>query len=165
MNKQIASIVILGTGLLLVGIVFQLSKSKSVSTSEIVNQVPNQKNYMALPETKTSPGADLLEVNDQSNSKTISIKSATLENPGFVMLLKTDKDGSPTDAVGVSQAFTGTKNNIPIELTESSEPGDRLYAMLHTDANTNDKFEWPGPDLPINNEEGEAIMKLFTLIN
>lgn len=79
------------------------------------------------------------------------------------MLLKTDADGNPTDMVGVSEAFTGTQSDLSIELMELFQPGDVLFAMLHTDANSNGRFEWPGADEPINDTQGLAIMQEFTL--
>lgn len=104
-----------------------------------------------------------LVVSNQSNGTSITIDSVTLEQQGFVMLLKTNADGDPTEMVGVSDAFTGTKTQIPIELMESFKVGSKLYAMLHIDGNNNGKFEWPGPDEPLYDENEEAIMKEFTL--
>lgn len=147
---------LLGSSLILAG----CTSTAPVSTSSTpeATQAPT----MGMNSAPTA-GNNKLSVSNQKNGMLVTIESATLEKQGFVMLLKTDVDGNPTDMVGVSEAFTGTKSNTSIELMEAFKPGDKLFAMLHTDANTNGKFEWPGPDEPINDSEGLAIMQEFTL--
>lgn len=158
MLKSTLVTTVLGGSLVLAGCT--ATSSTSSAPSAPATTPPTQ---MGTSKQAPTTGNNALSVSNQKNGKSITIASATLEKQGFVMLLKTDTDGNPTDMVGVSESFTGTKSNVSIELMESFKPGDKLFAMLHTDANTNGKFEWPGPDEPINDAEGLAIMQEFTL--
>ena len=153
-------------GVVVVGMVFaaylvsqskknQQATSKSVSVTQNVMKNSN--------ESATVQDRGTLVVQDQPAGTQVTIKLATLDNPGFVMLLKADMDGNPTDMIGVSNVITGTKADITIPIMGNLKSGDTVFAMLHTDANKNSIFEWPGVDSPILDSNGETIMKSFLL--
>lgn len=95
---------------------------------------------------------------------TTTITKVMLTNPGFVTI-HVDENGKPGTVLGNSLLLPeGTYANVVISLSRPSTEGEPLYAMLHTD-NGNGIYEFPGPDAPLTDEQGNTVMMKYVVGN
>ncbi|WP_435076394.1 DUF7282 domain-containing protein [Halococcus sp. AFM35] len=83
--------------------------------------------------------------NDQNSSgESVLIKSATLPESGFVAIYDSTRSGNETNQViGASYPLSaGTSDNIRIQLDQPINSSKSLTAVVHTDSNGNDQFDF-----------------------
>lgn len=82
---------------------------------------------------------------DQNSSgESVLISSATLPEKGFVAIYDSTRSGNETNqVVGASYPLSaGTSDNIRIQLDEPVNGSTSLTAVVHTDSNGNDQFDF-----------------------
>jgi predicted lipoprotein with Yx(FWY)xxD motif len=89
-----------------------------------------------------------IEVVDQNiaNGK-VTIASVSSRGPGWVTILSQDADGKPAFEIGYTSVKSGISQNVVVNI-DATKATPILFAMLHTDAGTIGKYEYPGPDEP-----------------
>lgn len=111
-------------------------------------------NKSAVVATVNNP----LIVQTQKPGTVFIVSSVNLREKGFVVIRK-DEGGNPAKIIGISIPLpAGENKNISIYLSEETRDGQTVYAMVHTDSNNNGMFEFPGPDLPVNDASGNIIL-------
>lgn len=83
---------------------------------------------------------------DVANGKVI-IASVSSRGPGWIAIHTQDKDGKPGPEIGYTAVKPGISQNVVVTI-DRSKATPTLFAMLHTDAGTIGKYEYPGPDVP-----------------
>jgi hypothetical protein len=107
--------------------------------------------------TDNSTDSNRVVVLDQFPGNIVYISSVQLAKPGFVVI-KGDKSGIAGDVIGY-QYFDKGINPGKITLTKSTVDGGIYYAQLYVD-DGDKKFDLI-KDLPIKDQSGNDIMKLF----
>ena len=64
------------------------------------------------------------------------------------MVIHNQVNGNIGDPIGETQLNTGDNKNIVVKI-DPTKATPVLYAMLHVDAGTVGKYEFPGPDVPV----------------
>jgi PGF-CTERM protein len=96
-------------------------------------------------DTAAETGGPSITFNDQNSSgESVFIQSATLPESGFVAIYDSSRSGNETNQViGASYPLSaGTSDNIRIQLNESLNQTKSLTAVVHTDSNGNDAFDF-----------------------
>lgn len=86
---------------------------------------------------------------DQNSSgESVLISSATLPEKGFVAIYDSTRSGNETNqVVGASYPLSaGTSDNVRIQLDEPVNGSTSLTAVVHTDSNGNDQFDFVSSD-------------------
>lgn len=114
--------------------------------------------------TATSPFRaenNVIVVSEQpAEAPTVTASSIFLATPGFVVVHE-DASGTPGAILGVSSVLEiGESINVQIPLSRPLRDGERLYAMLHVDMDSNFVFDVT-VDAPIQSALGGPIMTVF----
>jgi len=105
-----------------------------------------------------------VSVPDQAGGTEIYIENVSLEAPGYVVVHRSE-DGKPGAVIGASELLPkGDTANLIISLDEEVVEGDILFAMLHSD-DGDGEFTFPGPDVPILDDEGNIVMVRFSILS
>ncbi len=114
-----------------------------------------------------APASDvtpMIAASDQPIKNTmVSVSKVVAAQDGWVVIHKNGPDGKllVSPIVGKTQVKAGESSNVMVELTESFQAGDQLYAMLHIDAGTAGTYEFPdGPDTPVQ-AGGNVVLAPF----
>jgi predicted lipoprotein with Yx(FWY)xxD motif len=83
---------------------------------------------------------------DISNGK-VTIASVSSRGPGWIAIHTQDADGNPGPEIGYTAVKPGVNQNVVVNI-DVSKATPVLFAMLHSDAGTIGKYEFPGPDAP-----------------
>lgn len=104
-----------------------------------------------------------IEVEDQAlgPDDTVVIAMVVMDQPGWVVI-HADDDGTPGPVIGFASVEAGTTTDVTVEI-DPDEATDTLHAMLHVDAGEEGVFEFPGPDVPATDAEGNVVMEAFEL--
>lgn len=111
--------------------------------------------------------APAIDVSAQKAGKTVTIKSATLKNGGF-LVIHAIKNGKPVvpASIGHARLKKGKNKNVVVKLTAKTKAGDKLLAMLHHDTGKKGVYEFgPGSvktDKPVI-VDGKPVVKPFAL--
>jgi len=91
---------------------------------------------------------------------TAAIDQVTTGQNGWVVLQRIDANGQPIpDAiVGVAPVQAGTTSNVQVPLSAALAPGDKVVVLLHADAGAAGRFEYPGPDTRLRNENSAPVL-------
>ncbi|MDR8391215.1 hypothetical protein NC796_08705 [Aliifodinibius sp. S!AR15-10] len=114
--------------------------------------------------------------NDQAADSDIAIAEANAMQRGFVVIHRNTQDGNGNDApdvsgiIGKTDVYTGTNGDLTINLDEgeSIESGEKLWAMLHIDSNSNGSYDFDAndenpDDPPVFDSNENIVMVQFTL--
>ena len=107
---------------------------------------------------------------DQSAAGPITVGEVVAEEDGFIVLHRTNEDGSPVvpASIGHAQVSAGTNTDVvvPLDAGETLAAGETLIAMLHVDTNGNGVYEFgPGStdvDTPAT-KDGSPVVTPFTV--
>ena len=112
-----------------------------------------------------------LTVNDQMlTNNNVTIASITMGQSGYVVVHADNGSGAPVVPDIISQPVyleKGTYENVvvPLKASANVDQGDSLWAMLHVDTGTEEKYEFDGQnglDLPIV-IDGNIVMQSFDI--
>ncbi len=87
------------------------------------------------------------DVDDQfvKDSKTVKLNDVIAQQDGWIVIHAGDKDGT---VLGQSPIKAGLNTDVSVALTDVSKVTDMMTAMIHIDAGTIGKYEFPGADTP-----------------
>jgi len=123
----------------------------------------------ANPQAQPAPTATVsgenpsVTVNDQQYDGTsVIVADAVSQGPGW-MVIHNQLNGSIGDPIGKTQLNSGDNKNIVVKI-DPSQATAVMYAMLHADAGSVGKYEFPGPDVPVM-VNGEMLSPAFKAAN
>lgn len=100
-------------------------------------------------------------VSDQAvKDDRITISEVVSDGPGWIVIHK-EQGGGPGPVVGYAAVTDGTNTDVVVKI-DSYTATPKLFAMLHTDAGTVGKYEFPGADVPVMTN-GEMVNPSFTV--
>jgi len=102
-------------------------------------------------EVKAINAAPSIAYNGTIDGNVVTIDSATIDAPGWLVIHADNGEGSFGAVLGQAQIGTGTTNNITITLAEDGMT-DTLYPMLHYDTGEAGEYEFgmvEGADGPV----------------
>jgi predicted lipoprotein with Yx(FWY)xxD motif len=106
---------------------------------------PQPQATAVVPVTGENPS---VSVNDQeSDGTSVIVADAFSQGPGW-MVIHSQVNGAVGPAIGETQLNTGDNKNIVVKI-DPAQASAVMYAMLHVDAGTVGKYEFPGPDVPV----------------
>lgn len=111
-----------------------------------------------------APLVSSLNVSPQpAGSSSVSIDSAVLAQSGFIVI-HADSSGKPGTVIGNTNLLeAGAYQDAPVTLTRRTRKGETLHAMLHTDADGDSVYKFPGPDEATTGPGGAAVTVPFTV--
>ena len=92
-------------------------------------------------------GADpSLNVIDQSGGTSVTITSANVSGPAWVVIHKDNGNNGPVvpGIIGKTRLYNGMNTNVQIQLSETVGAGTKLWAMLHYDTGVIGSYEFDG---------------------
>nr|WP_290669426.1 hypothetical protein [Ardenticatena sp.] len=91
-----------------------------------------------------------VEVSDQvTDGTTVIVDRVVSDGQGWIVIHQ-DADGKPGPIMGFAQVQDGENTSVAVTLTTPATDGQKLWAMLHTDAGEMGTWEFPdGPDAPV----------------
>jgi PGF-CTERM protein len=94
--------------------------------------------------TSGTSGPSVTFDDQNSSGESVLVSSATLPEKGFVAIYDSSRSGNETNQViGASYPLSaGTSDNIRIQLDEPVNGSKSLTAVVHTDSNGNDQFDF-----------------------
>ncbi len=108
----------------------------------------------AIPQAQPTPTAPVagenpsVTVNDQQYDGTsVIVADVFSQGPGW-MVIHAQSNDNVGDAIGETQLQPGDNQNVVVKI-DPSKATAVMYAMLHVDAGTVGKYEFPGPDVPV----------------
>lgn len=97
-------------------------------------------------------------VHNQKPGAIITVDYIKMDEKGFLVVREARGD-NPGRIIGVSNLLFPKENkNININLAEDMRDGQIIYVSAHIDGNADGVFEFPGPDITANNEQGNIIL-------
>jgi hypothetical protein len=102
-----------------------------------------------------------ISVSDQAiQNNTVTVQRVWSSGDGWVVI-HADNNGSPGAILGFTGVNSGPSDNVVVQL--EGQTGNRLWAMLHIDVGVDDVFEFPGPDEPVTQLDGQPVMAWFSV--
>ncbi|HMM28668.1 MAG TPA: hypothetical protein PKD46_10325 [Aggregatilineaceae bacterium] len=111
----------------------------------------------------TSALAPSITVNTQQVAEDSTLTVARVVSPvnGWVDI-HADSSGAPGAIIGYAQIAAGETLNVPVPV-DSNAVTATLYAMLHVDEGQIGVHEFPGPDAPMTDAQGNVVVVPFTI--
>lgn len=92
-----------------------------------------------------------VSVSDQEvKAGSVTIDSAFMLQPGWVVIHTTNAEGKPGPVIGHAALPAGPSQEVPVSI-EADQATPQLFAMLHVDVGTLGTYEFPGDDVPVMN--------------
>jgi hypothetical protein len=100
---------------------------------------------------------------DPANVVTIAQVNATAA--GYIVIHQADADGNLVvePAIGVAAVSLGGNTDVQVTLDRPVIDGETLFAMLHSEDNSNSTYDGPGVDAPVTDSNGDIITPGFTV--
>ncbi|WP_138431489.1 DUF7282 domain-containing protein [Fodinibius saliphilus] len=127
-------------------------------------------------EITVSGSTPKVATNDQDADNDILVAEADMMERGFVVIHRNTQDSNGNDApdvsgiIGKADIYTGTNGDVMIDLNdaESVASGEKLWAMLHIDSNSNGTYDFDANDSnpddpPVSDSNGDIVMVQFTV--
>lgn len=107
--------------------------------------------------------APMILIEDQPISQDGTVLVAQVVSPvnGWVDI-HADSSGAPGTIIGYAPIAAGETLNVPVPV-ESDQVTGTLWAMLHEDAGEPGVHEFPGPDAPVIDAQGNVIAMSFAV--
>jgi hypothetical protein len=93
----------------------------------------------------------------------VTIARTFYAQDGFIVIHEQDNTGGPGDVLGNAPLPAGYNADVTVTLSRDIVDGETLFAMLHTDAGNPGVYEFPGPDGPVSDLDGEVITPPFVV--
>jgi hypothetical protein len=108
-----------------------------------------------------SPSNPSITVSSQKvDNDMVTIGRVVSQGPSW-LVIHSDADGAPGPVLGWAALKPGVNWKVRVKISPKGVT-PYLWAMLHTDAGTVGKYEFPGPDVPLT-MNGRVVMKEFAL--
>lgn len=99
---------------------------------------------------------------EQRPNKSVTIAQVYLSAPGYVVI-REDNDGVAGDIIGTSAVLkVGQNDKVTVTLSRSTNDGDKLWAMLHSEMNSNTTFD-AASDTAVESSFGGPISGWFEI--
>lgn len=107
--------------------------------------------------------APAISVEDQmiSDDGTVLVAQVTSPVSGWVDI-HADNSGAPGTIIGYAQVAAGETLNVPVPI-DGNQVTATLWAMLHEDAGEAGVHEFPGPDAPVTDAQGNVVVVPFSV--
>lgn len=79
----------------------------------------------------------------------VTVAKVVAAQDGWIVIHTNTADNKPGPVIGQSPVKTGDNTNVKVALSQTPNPGDKLWPMLHIDAGAIGTYEFPGPDAPV----------------
>ncbi len=79
------------------------------------------------------------------------------------LAIHTTAQGNPV--IGFAPVKAGLNERVQVKLDDPSKATETVLVMLHIDAGTKGKYEFPGPDAPVKDSAGNVIAPLMLIGN
>ncbi len=121
---------------------------------------------IAPPFTVTVPNAVFVDSQVAGGAgNEVVVREVIYGRGGFIAVHEGNGGGGIGDVIGVSAFLpTGTNFDVAVTLDRPAVAGEVLFAMLHADANDNQTYEFPGPDVPALFPDDSVIAPPFAVL-
>lgn len=119
----------------------------------------------AQPTAEAAPATaqNSIDVDDQAlTNNSVNISEVYAAQDGW-MVIHLDENNAPGRVIGHTAVKQGESNDVKVQLSENVPAGTKVWPMLHIDAGTIGTYEFPGPDVPAKDANGQTVMKQITL--
>lgn len=114
--------------------------------------------FLALKKPSVIPS---VSVQDQIDVKgEVSIQEVVSAKPAW-LVIQTNEDGVPGPVIGYRKISAGINKDVKVKI-DKARATSTLYAMIHEDDGTKDKFDFPENDSPLMYKM-EMVAKVFKL--
>lgn len=93
---------------------------------------------------------------------TVFVDEVVIRPLGWLVIREDDGTGGIGMPIGFRWLVSTVTENIDVELVRRTIDGETLYAVLHTDAGQSARFEFPGPDSPVE-RAGRVVSDTFVV--
>jgi predicted lipoprotein with Yx(FWY)xxD motif len=98
-----------------------------------------------VPVTGIQPSVTVKD--QETDGTTIVVEDVVSQGPGW-MVIHNQVNGNIGDPIGETAVNSGDNKNVVVNI-DPTKATPVMYAMLHVDAGTVGKYEFPGPDIPV----------------
>ena len=104
---------------------------------------------------------DHVRVEDQmlADDSTFTVPYVLASKDGWIVIHATDKTGT---VIGYAPVKAGLNQGVKVTISDKTLITDQVSAMLHIDAGTVGKYEFPGADVPVMGSDGKPVSPLFS---
>lgn len=108
---------------------------------------------------------NIIIIDDQRPGEMVVINKSYTKVDSFIAIHENDNN-TPGKIIGVSKLLNKNVeySGLRIKLDRPSKKGELLFAMVHKD-NGNGKFNFPGEDLPLKDQNNKILIKPFNIIS
>ncbi|OGM30137.1 hypothetical protein A2630_02880 [Candidatus Woesebacteria bacterium RIFCSPHIGHO2_01_FULL_44_10] len=124
-------------------------KAPEATPSDVPTPPPGVPTPAPGPEV-TEP--NFVDVRDQESGRQVTVHAVSMIGPGYIYIHLTDEEGKAGQVIGQSALIETTKVDVVINLSQSTQSGQTLIAMLH-----NEDRE------PLVGNAGQVIQREFTI--
>lgn len=122
---------------------------------------------LTAPKWKTTTGVENgtseITIGSELPGSTITVADANFKEKSF-LAVRREENGEPGGIIGVSNLLPVGKNkNIVINLNQATREAEIIYIVAHIDGDRNGIFQFPGPDIPLNDSNGNSIIARVTV--
>jgi hypothetical protein len=105
-----------------------------------------------------------LLVEDQKTVGQVIIKKLSTSRDGWVSVHQSRADGSIVlpESIGEARIDSGDSEEVVVDLWETPDEGEKLWALLHIDAGERGTYEFPEKDIPVK-KSGETMARSFVI--
>lgn len=115
----------------------------------------------AMDESMAVSNAVTVEDQTLGEGNTVTVASVTADVDGWIVI-HAQADGAPGPVIGNAAVTAGENSNVSVEI-DSAQATETLYAMLHVDEGEAGVYEFPGPDGPAMDADGNVVTPPFAL--
>ncbi len=105
-----------------------------------------------------------LLIEDQKTLGQVTVKKISTSRDGWISIHQSREDGSIVlpESIGEVRVDSGESEEIVVDLWETPDTGDKLWALLHIDAGERGTYEFPEKDIPVK-KSGETMARSFVI--
>ncbi|MFH0817529.1 MAG: cupredoxin domain-containing protein [Candidatus Micrarchaeota archaeon] len=146
-------------GILLVSGCTQGGNPQGTANSPVTGAQGNGSDTGGSTEPSVTPSVSVTDQQVKDNGVVVSKVASS--GPGWIAI-HSDSDGAPGPVIGYAAVKSGENTDVLVKInTTAASP--TLFAMLHTDAGTIGKYEFPGEDKPVF-VDGKLVSLAFKAI-
>jgi hypothetical protein len=108
----------------------------------------------------TAPVVTAPAANSTRSNGAVTVTGMTVPEGGGFLAVHADADGAPGRRIGESTFLESGR----VQRLKISTPGaGSVWVILHSDADRNRIFEYPGPDAPVKDENGSLVSQYLVV--
>ncbi len=106
----------------------------------------------------------ILLVENQKTVGQVTVKKISTSRDGWISIHQSHEDGSIVlpESIGEARVDSGESEEIVVDLWETPEADEKLWALLHIDAGERGLYEFPEKDIPVK-KSGETMARSFVI--